>query len=161
MLDKTYYVNGHLTQLALLMLETGALTAQERELVLTHLSNCEECMQLYLDNLTEEALIEPPENLEQNILAGISNESKKKRQSKIITMQFVKLGIAVCMTMVLLVGGIFDFITFVPPTDNQPPKPQQKQHQFFNFSNQFMDGFNQFAYNFNNSIKGEKENESK
>lgn len=160
MLDKSYYANGHLTQLAFLMLEAGALTEEERELVLTHLSSCNDCMQLYVESLSEDTLMEPPEMLEQNILKHISSHNIKKKQTKILTMQFVKLGIAICITMVLFVGGIFDFMTSVPPPKEEP-KPQESQNQFLDFANSFNNGFNEFAHNFNNSIKGEKKNESK
>jgi hypothetical protein len=160
MLDKSYYANGHLTQLAFLMLEAGVLTEEERELMLTHLSSCDECMERYVNSLTEDTLLEPPTTLEQDILSRISEQNIKQKQTKILAMQFVKLGIAVCITMVLFIGGIFDFITSVPQPKEET-KPKVSQSKFVDFSNKMTDGFNQFAYHFNNSIKGENKNESK
>lgn len=158
MLNETLFCNGHLTPLAFLLLESDALDDKEKELLLFHIIKCDKCMQEYTQSLTEELLIEPPSGLEQKIIKAVEVEYEKKRNSKILSVQFVKLAIAVCITMVMLIGGVFDYIGNVP-NEMMKEKPQKNQKACFitQLGQDFSQAFNDFAYSFNNSMYDKKE----
>lgn len=153
MLNQLYFNHGHLTALAFLMLETGELSQDEKSQILFHLSECDECMQSYVDSLTETSLIEPPAELEANIIQAVVSENDKKRTSKVLSIQFVKLGIAVCITMVMFFGGVFEFIGDMPikMAENTTQK-EDTPNALFEFTNSISDSFNKFAFSFNSSM---------
>lgn len=164
MLNQLYFNHGHLTAMAFLMLETDELSQEEKEMILFHLSECDDCMKAYVDSLTEESLIEPPTDLEVKIIQSVVTENGKKKKSKIISIQFVKLGLAVCITMVMLIGGVFDFIGDMPikMIETAPPK-EEKANVLYEMTQNFSNSFNKFAFSFNTSMhhgKNQKDNNS-
>lgn len=152
-ISKEYFSNGHLTPLALLMLEVGGLSDDERELILTHILACDECMETYTESLTDDALVEPPQGLESKILKEVDETASKKQESKVLAIQFTKLGIAVCLTMVLMFGGAFDFIKNMDFTEKHPPIPNNtirvEARLGETISYKFNKGFNEFASSIN------------
>ncbi len=162
MLDNAYFKNGHLTALSFLMLDSGELSDREKELILYHLSNCNECMMKYVDSLTEDTLIDPPSGLEQKILNKISSQRTNKKHGNSIAIQFVKLAIAISITMVLFVSGVFELIESFPTEMIKNNREKQiEQSQSTKITDDISNSFNQFAQKFNNFYKGEKKHERK
>lgn len=168
MLDIIYFKNGHLTPMAFLLLESDGLSEEERELIATHLSECDECMNAYLESLTETELEEPSEDLSKRIVQQVELASEKRKDRKIIMMQFFKLGIAVCITVVMLFGGVFDVIANLPEQSKpeqsiEQSEPEQSSHsKFIELNRFFHSGFNDIASKFNNSfIRWEEKKNSK
>ena len=148
----------HCSSETFLLLENGGLTAEERSRILQHLEECVDCMDAYMDSLSEEVLLEPPEGMEQRILQAVSREKRKKKESKVLAIQFVKLAVAVCLTLVMMAGGVFDFASREPrnAVENNAPlsaaeqvqAQQPKQGLISAVMRGFSDGFNQWAYGF-------------
>lgn len=57
--ENLFNKNGHLKESAFLMEEQNALTEEESYLFLCHIENCGECMEKYLEYISETELIEP------------------------------------------------------------------------------------------------------
>lgn len=162
MLDRLYFWNGHLTPEAFAALEAGVLSDEDRELILAHLETCADCMNDYIATLTDDALIEPPEGLEERIMCAVRAEQPQdspQKKRKVLAIQFMKLAVAVCLTMVLLFSGVFDFIGNTSKNlaqRNAPIKmeqqvtqrPEQEEGRFTDWMTGFRDGFNQFAKKF-------------
>lgn len=130
MLDKVYFKSGHLTSLTYIMLESGAFDTNEKQLVLSHLSSCESCMESYLASLTEDSLIEPSAELIDTIMDNIGHikDEMKEKSRKSIFMQFAKLSIAVCLTMGIFFSGALGFkINDIPESRGSNPATQSGQ----------------------------------
>ncbi|MEG0691886.1 MAG: hypothetical protein RR444_02265 [Oscillospiraceae bacterium] len=171
MLDKIYFSNGHLTSLAFFMLENGELDLEEKQLILAHISSCQECMANYVESLTEESLLEPSDGLSDRIMNAIHSEQETKKNTKILAMQFTKLGVAVCLTMVIFFSGALGF-TLGPPErieneaqiTQEKPKFEEKDHKtdlFNSISSSFNRGFLGFADQINLGFKGDAKNGAK
>lgn len=174
MLDKLYFFNGHLTSLALFMLESDELNLDEKQLLLSHIGNCESCMNEYVDSLTEDSLIEPSESLTTRIMEAVYTENEEKKNSNIIAIQFVKLAIAVCLTMVIFFSGALGFSigsnqridNEISYSQQQKPKPNQenKEHRaglFDNIASNLNRGFSGLADKINIGFKGDAQNGAK
>ena len=164
MLDKMYFCNGHLTALAFLMLEHDGLDCEEKQLILAHISDCDDCMELYLESLTEDSLLEPSEDLPNRIMNVIQSQQETKKATKTLIIQFTKLGIAVCLTMVIFFSGAFGF-TIGSPYHMEYSEPivqedfadkeyQEKESIFSSISNSFNESFIGFADKINLGFKG-------
>lgn len=167
MADNELLKNGHITALSFLQLESEQLSDSAREIILFHLNGCETCMERYLDSLTEESMVTPPDDLEPQIMAYISMHDNKKQQTKILVMQFLKLSLAVSLTMVMLFSGVFEKIGSVPSgiidsikaieqVAPKPTKPEAVREEknpgisFIDIADGIQGGFNAFAFRFNN-----------
>lgn len=165
MLDRLYFTDGHLTPAAFAALDEGILSDEDRELFLAHLENCASCMDRYIELLTDDVLTAPPDGLEDRIMEAVRAEQQQvepSRERKILAIKIAKLAIAVCLTMVLFFGGVFDFIGNTSKgfaQNNTQIKIEQeleqnKQHsereegRFSNWMTDFQKGFNQFAKKF-------------
>ncbi len=173
MLDKVYFSNGHLTSLAFFMLENDGLDKGEKQLILAHISNCQECMTRYVDSLTEDSLIEPSNGLSNRIMDTIHSEQNTKKHTKILVMQFVKLGVALSLTMVIFFSGALGFGlgTHTHIQDNMQQIEQQKKpisevkeskHDFFNsLTSNLNRSFFGFADQINIGFKGDAKDGAK
>lgn len=171
MLDKVYFSNDHLTALSFFMLDNESLELEEKQLVLSHISSCSFCMERYVDSLTDDSLIEPSPGLSNRIMDVIHSEQNVKKNTKILVMQFAKLGVAVCLTMTIFFSGLLGFA--YPPRDSiendrQPavvehqPKPQEEPSGFFsNIADSINKGFYDFADQINLGFKGATKNGTK
>lgn len=121
MLHEQYFCDGHLTDAAFAALDEQTLTMPERELLLAHLESCPVCMERWLDGVAAQPLSEPPAGMEERILDAVSREGAKRKQGRIRVIQFTKLAIAVCLTMMLTVG-VLPYLAGL----------EQKQQQFPN-----------------------------
>lgn len=126
MLDSRYFVKGHLTAEAFQWLDTGETDVLVRERMLTHLDDCPACMDHYLEVLTEETLLEPPEGMEERILYCIHEDYSRRKKGKIIFVKATKLTVAVCLTMVLFAGGVFDFLRNAPKMAESRPRQSEQ-----------------------------------
>lgn len=160
MLEQRDYRDGHLTGEAFAELDAGELSVQDRKLLLTHLEDCIGCMDDFLETLTEESLIEPPDGMEDRILAAVREEAGKQKQSRILLLKITKLAVAVCLTMVLFAGGVFQFagraaMLRQPDRIEQQAQtaPRQEERSRKNALGQIFsginDGFIDFAKSFN------------
>lgn len=170
--NNKYFNKGHVTPLAFLLLESGGLSEKEKKEILYHITVCDDCMTLYVESLDCEFIVEPPKEMESKILSAVSNEKQKKRTRKTMAIQFVKLGIAVCITMVLFVGGIFDIVVEAPnkmikyaqsvqeQSNQQPVKPKEEEikENKPSLADNLNDAFISFADFFNNPQRPEKTN---
>lgn len=161
MLDKSYFQNGHLTPAVFEALQAETLPQEDRILVLTHLENCSVCMDAYLDSLAAGAILDPPQDMEKEILSAVHAERTRRKGAKVRRIQYTKLAVAVCLTMVLSVGGFFQLqgraaskpVKYEKPAVEQeavtPPKPG---FSFDTFWDSINEGFYQFAdfFNFGN-----------
>jgi len=95
------------------VMEEG-LSLSERKLLLSQLESCPEYMDAYLETLTEDVLLSPPEGMEARILDAIHLETLRQRRDRSLAMQIVRLAVAVCLTMVLSVGGVFQALGEAP-----------------------------------------------
>ncbi|MFZ2539536.1 MAG: hypothetical protein WAX04_11630 [Oscillospiraceae bacterium] len=173
MLDKVYFSNAHLTPLAFFMLENDGLDLEEKQLILAHISSCEDCMTRYVDSLTEDSLIEPSDGLANRVMDVIHSEQNTMKKTKILVMQFVKLGVALCLTMVIFFSGALGFALGTPThiqndrqqTEQQKkPKPVEKdsKHDFFNsITSSLNRGFLGFADQINIGFKGDAKDGAK
>lgn len=163
MLDKLYFQSGHLTAAALFSLECGGLSEAERLLILTHLEQCPDCMERYLESLEGATLLEPPRGLEEAIAGAVRDEYQARKQKKVKLIQVAKLAVAVCLTMVLSLSGIFPLLgkgdkQTQPLSPNMPyPVPIQKEYKphsrpLTEMSGNINSSMNQFAAIFRNGF---------
>lgn len=169
MADNELLKNGHITALSFLQLEAEQLSDSAREIIAFHLSSCETCMEQYLDSFTNDTMVTPPETLEPQIMSYIAAHDNKKQQTKIMVMQFLKLSVAVSLTMAMIFGGVFDRIEAVPSNiinsikameqveqNTHKPEPIEEKKagiSFYDIADSIQDGFNSFAFRFNNGKK--------
>lgn len=151
MLDKLYYKDSHLTSLAFLMLDNDELNLEEKQLVLAHINTCDKCMDKYIESLTDESLLEPNSNLASKIINAIDSQEHVKKGTKVLTIQFVKLAVAVCLTMVIFFSGALGITLNTPhhiqnnidTTQSEKPKPKvEKDNNKFDFFDSFTSSFN-------------------
>ena len=168
MLDEKYFAGvpggpRHLTPEAFDALDAGELTDEERALMLAHLESCRGCMSDYIDRLADGVLLEPPDGLEERIGAAVraewTEELVAERRKKARIIQFTKLAVAVCLTVVVSVGsfqltGILrgrNFVEFKPSATAQqaavPPeqRPEEGENPLAGFVRGISQGFSQFA----------------
>lgn len=171
MLDQEFFCHRHLTTDAYAALEADVLTLRDRELILLHLENCEKCMDSYLECLTEESLIKPPEGLNERIMEAVICEPQKRASGS--NFRFLKLAVAVCLTMLLFTGGgLLDYLSKVPNemhsaklpvVEESISPPTFKKNPLAKYLNGFQQEFNKFArdimFSFNNI--GDETDESK
>ena len=163
MLDELYFRSGHLTAAAFAMLDCGGLTEEERILVLTHLEQCRDCMDGYVASLVDDALLVPPEGLEERIAGTVQEEYliQKKKKTKLI--QISKLAVAVCLTMVLSLSGLFPLLggstkkqsPGSPQTTYQAPEPKEykpRENTLSDISGTINSNMNKFAAIFRNGF---------
>ena len=176
MLDNRYFCDGHLTAEAFSALDREELSVDERYLFLSHLENCRSCMDDYTDYLTDESLLSPPEGLQNRIAGEIKKEYTTRRRSKTIALQVGKLAVAVCLTMVFFLGGVFEFINSTGKVDPQvaaPPSSEQmrkkpkevkpRDNKLAEIASGFNAGFSKFAELFQTDFRfgGDVTHESK
>lgn len=175
MLNKDLFnENGHLKESAFLLEEQGMLTDEESYLFLCHIESCDECGGKYLELLSASELTEPPPELSDNIMAEIGKINEKRSDKKILAVQFVKLAVAVCLTMVLFFGGVSDGIVklskeqimpYFTATKNERPSPPKtenpKEEAFRGLGSNFGKRFNEVADLINNSFREDANNERK
>lgn len=105
MLSRMYRPEEHPSKELYAQLEQG-LAPMEREALLEHLEACIPCMDRYLARLEEDPLLEPPPGMEDRIIQAVREDFRLRRR-KIIFVNTAKLAVAVCLTMVLSLGGVF------------------------------------------------------
>jgi len=91
-----------------------ALSLSEKKQLLFYLESSPACMDAYLETLTEDALLSPPEGMEERILDAVHLETLRRRRDRSLAMQLVRLAVAVCLTMVLSLGGVFQALGEAP-----------------------------------------------
>lgn len=143
------------------------MSPEDRILLLTHLENCRDCMAEFMDTLPEAELLPPPEGLTDRILGAVREEQRRKperravRRAKIA--QFVKLGIAVCLTMVMFYGvnGIlglrenWDLVQAPPYASPNTPAPPAEDDFWTDVARGFDQGFTKFADAINTGFRFE------
>lgn len=93
--------DGHLTDLALEMLENPELTELERLEISEHLSFCDECLLRYTLKLDECTLLEPEEPMAQNIFKRI-----RRKAVRIMFSKYATVAVAASMIVFLWGGGV-------------------------------------------------------
>ena len=100
------------------------LALADREALLLHLEECIPCMNQYLAALEEGRLEEPPPGMEERILQALREDARRRRR-KILFVNTAKLAVAVCLTMVLSLGGVFNALGGRELLERQPPAGQE------------------------------------
>lgn len=165
MLDRSYFENGHLKRLAFLALEEDMLSSNEKQLLISHINSCDECMNDYLSCLEKIELISTPADFYRGLDERLEEEKKSKVKNEWhrLRMQAVKLVVAACVTIVIFIGsngfaglsrGADERLQYEPPvTYEQKKNAEEEQKPEENFFYRCIDSFQQGFFDINNAFK--------
>lgn len=160
MLDQRYFENGHLSQTALDALAMGTLSPHGTHLLLIHLEHCPSCMDAYIATLDTVPLEQPPEDLEQHILEQVEQVSHSRNSSS-VAIGFLKLAVAVCLTMLLFFANVFDRVFTSSEHLAQylaVASEASGENQWAAFASGFQQGFSDLINRFNDLFNGDASN---
>lgn len=101
---KTYFnEKGHLTDEAFYDLIYGEPDAADRLLMADHLSYCNECIDRYMDFMTDDTLLTPMSSVEVSVMGKIQKDFRRQMFRKYATAM-----VAGFLAMLLWTGGIFN-----------------------------------------------------
>jgi len=89
---------------------------EERIIMENHLYNCDQCMDLYINQLEaeNEELAEPSTTFTKTVMKGIFKEEQRKNKAQRITL-FKYYTIAASITLILVATGVFNSIGNMTP----------------------------------------------
>lgn len=134
---------GHLSDNALITLihdEPDELTRLE---IAEHLSFCDKCTARYAELLTDDCLMDPPEEMADSIMQKIKN-----RMRMFFVNKYANVAIAASVTIVFLGLGVFS----VKP--NTAENMVRLNQQITQKTVQMTDGIGSFIENINTNLKG-------
>lgn len=135
-MTELFHENGHLTDQGLQALINGELDELQRLEASEHLAYCACCMDRYLEQLTGDVLLDPPQDLELPVARGIRAKLASQTGRRWAT-----AAVAAVLSLTLWGTGVFQWIapprpeaTMFSSTSSQEepwwirePKPQQEQ----------------------------------
>lgn len=158
--------DNHLSEQYISALVGGGLSDRDTYLLLLHLEDCRECMDRYIDAVSECVPESPPDGLNESILSRLKTSNPQTTRTQIVIINIVKLGIAVCLTLLLFFSGTFEQIGRSTQTlvglisvKSQPSLPRDKSDGLSRLTDEINTSFSDFAGHFNNLLKGEERNE--
>lgn len=158
--------DNHLSEQDISALVGGGLSDRDTYLLLLHLEDCRGCMDRYIDAVSECEPESPPDGLNEGILSRLKTSNPQTTRTQIVIVNIVKLGIAVCLTLLLFFSGTFEQIGRSTQTlvglisvKSQPSLPQDKSDGWSRLTDEINTSFSDFAGHFNNLLKGEERNE--
>lgn len=173
MLTNNLFHNGHITPLALLAQESDLLNSEQSQLLLSHLNSCDECMDSYLQSMDEASLMPLPDNFNESIFSRLDEQRRETiaNSKKLRAIQYGKLVVAACLTMVLFFGSAYLFphgdrsandlqmapqsqISQQSPLIKEPKQPEKQEIEIPQDSlfEKITDGFYKGFYDFTNAL---------
>lgn len=141
---KDYFTpDGHLTDNALITLIYDEPDELSRLEIAEHLSFCDQCTARYAQLLTDDCLIEPPEEMADSIMQRIRN-----RIRMVFVNKYANVAIAASVTIVFLGLGVFS----VKPDTAENMVRLNKQ--ITQKTVQMTNGIGSFMENINTNLKG-------
>jgi len=150
MIDKRCFGKGHVKKEAYVLLDTGKLDHETRCFISLHLASCDACSSDYAEYLTEDILIDIPEDFNKEIInkARISIPAKKTSKNS-IAMQYFKLATAAVLAICLYSTGVFNSFFTITCNINISRSEQYLQSGNENIAHKFNEGFSEFSKKIN------------
>lgn len=91
------------------LLLNGQLSADEAEMLMVHISECDECAERMACITLEMPTVVPPEGLYEEVLAAAAREkSSEKRKSENLLMYSIRVMAGLCAALAMLFSGVFE-----------------------------------------------------
>lgn len=137
-----FTADGHLTGEALRMLAAEGLEELSRLEVAEHLSFCDECVQKYTEFLSAGELMQPPQELHENILRRI-----RRKARLFLCNRYGAAAAAACFAITFWLTGVF-----TPQVDQRPSgaaeEPVSITERTADFARNISDQLNAFLQKF-------------
>ncbi|MBQ4050069.1 MAG: hypothetical protein IJD13_00425 [Oscillospiraceae bacterium] len=102
-MNGTFDKNGHISKIGFQALTSGKAGELTRLELAEHLDWCDLCVDRYSLLMTDDILMDAPEQLSESVMANI-----RRRAIAFFTGQAAKVCAAACLTIIIWCGGIFN-----------------------------------------------------
>ena len=101
----------HLSDDEMQKILSGEINAEESEIMLNHIANCEICSQRFAECTLNRAALTPPEGIYEEVLnAAAKEKSDRRKKAEILFLYSMRVVTGVCAAIVLMYTGMFDRI---------------------------------------------------
>lgn len=148
MIDKRCFDNGHITEEAYALLNSGELEDNTRYLLSEHLASCNKCSVCFAEYLTADMLVDLPYDFNEEIIKKVSkgiNVVPMPRKDRFTVIQYMKLATAAVMAVSLYSVGFFNSFFNITNQLNVSHTEQILETGNKNIVQKFNKGFNEFS----------------